>query len=207
MAEVAGGRTVMPRSETKRAAHWLFSRRGPAFLERVFRLGDKSVRRVSAYLQKGQVAADIGCGWGHFSFALADLVGPQGKVYAVDLARKCTYAIKHKAEKRGCRVIKAYCSSAADLHFIQAESIDLVFANGLLCSMAMDRPAAVAEIKRILKPMGKAYLSLGATPPWGYVDQAEWSQILEGFQVQEGGTYKERWAIVSLDSSQKGGPS
>jgi SAM-dependent methyltransferase len=85
-------------------------------------------------------------------------------------------------------------------------SVDFVFANGLLCSIAVDRPSAVAEIKRILKPTGQAYLSLGAVPPWGYVDRAEWSQILEGFHVDEGGAYEERWAIVTPRYLEKARP-
>jgi len=53
-------------------------------------------------------------------------------------------------------------------------------------------------MKRILKPDGKAYLSLGGGPPFGYVDKPEWESILEGFTVQRGGSYKEKWAVVSL---------
>jgi SAM-dependent methyltransferase len=196
MANVSGGRPFAAKAEIKRTAHWIFSRRGPALLGPISRLGDKSIRRIAAYVQKGQVAADIGCGWGYHSFALADMVGPRGRVFAVDLARKCVLAIKNKAEKRGCRVVEAHESTAADLSFIKNGTVDFVFANGLLCSMAVDRPSGVAEIKRILKPAGRAYLSLGAAPPWGYVDRAEWSQILEGFHVHEGGAYEERWAIV-----------
>ena len=184
-------------AEIKRTAHWILSRRGPAFLGVLFRLGDKSLRRIGASVKRGQVAADIGCGWGHYSFALADMVGPEGKVYAVDLARKCIRAIKRKAERRGCQIIEAHPSTAADLSFIKDGTVDFVFANGLLCSMAADRPAAVAEIKRVLKPKGRAYLSLGAAPPWGYVDRAEWSRILAGFRVEEGGVYEKRWALVT----------
>jgi 2-polyprenyl-3-methyl-5-hydroxy-6-metoxy-1,4-benzoquinol methylase len=196
MVNVSEGRPVAAKAEIKRTAHWIFSRRGPAFLGPISRLGDKSIRRIAAYVQKGQVVADVGCGWGYYSFALADMVGPKGRVYAVDLARKCIQAIKNKAEKRGCQAIEAHESTAADLSFIKDKSVDFVIANGLLCSMAVDRPSAVAEIKRILKPAGQAYLSLGAVPPWGYVDRAEWSQILEGFRVDEGGAYEGRWAIV-----------
>jgi len=196
MVNVPEGRPFAAKAEIKRTAHWIFSRRGPAFLGPISRLGDKSIRRIAAYVQKGQVAADIGCGWGYYSFALADMVGPSGRVYAVDLARKCILAIKNKAEKRGCQVIEAHESTAADLSFIKDGSVDFVLANGLLCSMAVDRPSAVAEIRRILKPTGRAYLSLGAAPPWGYVDRAEWSQILGGFHVDEGGAYEGRWAIV-----------
>jgi SAM-dependent methyltransferase len=204
MVNVPKGRPASANAEIKRTAHWILSRRGPAFLGPLFRLGDKSLQRVAAAVQKSSVIADLGCGWGHYSFALADLVGPEGKVYAVDLARKCVLSIRKKAEKRGCRVIEAHESTAADLSFIKDGSVDLVFANGLLCSMAGDRPSAVAEIKRILKPTGRAYLSLGAAPPWGYVDRAEWSQVLEGFHVEEGGACEERWALVSPIRSAEG---
>jgi hypothetical protein len=66
--------------------------------------------------------------------------------------------------------------------------------------MADDRQLSVSEIRRILKTTGQAYLSLGAHPPIGFVDQAEWEQILNGFRVEQGGSYsyKEMWALVSL---------
>jgi SAM-dependent methyltransferase len=72
--------------------------------------------------------------------------------------------------------------------------------------MAVDRSSAVAEIKRILKPAGHAYLSLGAAPPWGYVDRAEWSRILEGFRIVEGGAYEERWALVAREYPEEAKP-
>ncbi len=64
--------------------------------------------------------------------------------------------------------------------------------------MAHDRQLSVSEIKRILKEKGQVYLSLGAGPPFGFVDQAEWEKILEGFRVEQGGNFKEKWAVVSL---------
>jgi len=64
--------------------------------------------------------------------------------------------------------------------------------------MAQDRQLSVSEMKRILKPTGQAYLSLGAGSPWGFVGQAEWDQIMEGFNVDKGGSYKGKWAVVSL---------
>ena len=64
--------------------------------------------------------------------------------------------------------------------------------------MAHDRQLSVNEIKRILKSSGQAYLSLGAGPPLGFVNQAEWEKILEGFKVERGGSFKEKWAVVSL---------
>ena len=152
MVNASEGQPASADAEIKRTTHWILSRRGPAFLGPLFRLGDKSLRRVAAAVQKSSVIADLGCGWGHYSFALADMVGPEGKVYAVDLARKCIMAIRRKAEKHGCRDIEAHESTAADLSFIKAGSVDLVFANGLLCSMAGGRPSAAVLAYSLILP-------------------------------------------------------
>ncbi len=64
--------------------------------------------------------------------------------------------------------------------------------------MRVDRQLAVKEMKRILKPSGRAYLTLGGGPPFSYMDNAEWETMLEGFRVERGGSYKEKWTVVSL---------
>ena len=62
--------------------------------------------------------------------------------------------------------------------------------------MPYDRQLSVSEMKRVLKTTGQALLSLGTGPPFGFVDQAEWETILEEFRVEQGGSYKEKWAVV-----------
>ena len=64
--------------------------------------------------------------------------------------------------------------------------------------MPYDRQLFVSEMKRILKTTGQAYLSLGAYPPIGFMEKAEWEQMLNGFRVEKGGSIKEMWALVSL---------
>ena len=64
--------------------------------------------------------------------------------------------------------------------------------------MATDRQLSVKEMKRILKADGKAYVSLGATHPPGYVSKAEWEQTLAGFKVEQRGGSWEKWAVVFL---------
>ena len=66
--------------------------------------------------------------------------------------------------------------------------------------MPEGRQLSVKEMKRILKPTGRAYLSLGAAPPFGLVEEAEWREILRGFKVEQGGSYREKWAVVSLNA-------
>jgi ubiquinone/menaquinone biosynthesis C-methylase UbiE len=166
-------------------------------LNPVRRLFEHPQRHVEPYVTNGQVAADLGCGSGYYTLALAEVVGPEGRVYVVDLNEEAIQELEMKAEKRGYHNIEAHASSASDLSFIKDGSIDFVLANGLLCSMPDHRQAAVTEIKRILKPAGQAYLSLGLPPPIGHVRRAEWKMILEGFRVERRGGFFQKWAVVS----------
>ncbi len=157
-------------------------------------------KHIEPYVKKGHVVVDLGCGPGFYTLALADCVGPEGKVYAVDLNEKCIRSLEKKVKKGGYHNIETHASSASDLRFINDGSVDFVLANGLLCSMTDHRQSAVNEIKRILKPSGQAYLSLGA--PWlppllGYVKRTEWENILDGFRVHRRGGSLQKWAVVS----------
>ena len=194
---VAGEKQLQDQTKSK-ASRWLWLRRSPALLDSLRRLFESPKRLIEPYVKDSQVVADLGCGSGYYTLALAELVGSEGKVYAVDLDRKCIRALEKRADKSGCRNIEARALSAADVSFIKDRSVDFVLANGLLCSMADNRQSAVNEIRRILKSTGQAYLSLGFGPPLGFVDQAEWEKTLEGFRIDHGGSYKEKWAVVSL---------
>ena len=87
---------------------------------------------IEPYVKGGQVIADLGCATGYYALALADSVGPEGKVYAVDVNKKSIRALEKKVEKGNYRNIETHASSAADLSFIKDGSVDFVFANGLL---------------------------------------------------------------------------
>lgn len=159
-------------------------------------------RLVAPYVTGGQTAADLGCGPGFFTLALARIVGPEGRVYAVDSDETAIRAVEKKADKRGYANIVARASSASDLSFIKDGSADFVLAHGLLCSMApRDHESAVREMRRILKPGGRAYISV-ARGPWSYVSQEEWEEILGGFSVEKRGRssswISDRWAVVSI---------
>lgn len=187
------------------AARWSWLRRPPVILDLIRPLFEHPEKRLEPFVKKGMVVADLACANGYYTFPIADMVGPQGKVYAVDLGEKCIQRINNKARKRGYQNIEAHSCSVVNMDFIKDCSIDLVWAYGLLCSMEGDRQAAVKEIQRILKQDGRAYLELGGTPPFGLVDQAEWEDILKGFKLERGGSYKELWALVSLPESASDG--
>jgi tRNA G46 methylase TrmB len=129
--EVGGER--QPKDQTESTAlRWLFLRRPPAILDPIRKLFEPPQRLIGPHVKKDQVVADLGCGSGYYTLALAESVGPEGKVYAVDLDKKCIQALKKKADKRGYHNIEAHASSASDVSFIPDRSVDFVFANGLL---------------------------------------------------------------------------
>lgn len=181
-----------------RTSRQSFTRRLPAFLDPISRIGEHPIRVVEPHIHKGHVVADLGCGWGYYSFVLAGLVGAEGKVFAIDLDETCIKSIQKKTAKKGIHNIDARAVSAARLGFIDDQSVDLVFANGLLCSMSEDRQLAVSEMKRILKPAGKAYIAVGSPSPLSYLDQAEWEEILRGFTIEASAPKNRLWTLVSL---------
>ena len=157
-------------------------------------------QKFCSYVKNGDTVADLGCGPGFYTISLAEKVGSEGRVYAVDSDEKSIRAIKLKAAKLSHHIIEAHVTSAANLSFIKDSSVDFVLACGLLCSMApREHEAAVAEIKRILKPEGKAFI-LVSKGVISYVDKAEWEKILEGFKVERRNSesfFDDRWAFVT----------
>jgi ubiquinone/menaquinone biosynthesis C-methylase UbiE len=141
---------------------------------------------VEPYVANGQVVADLGCGPGYYTLALAELVGPEGRVYAVDSDEKAIQALEKKADECGYHDIEAHASSASDLSFIKDRSVDFILANGLICSMAPQyHESAVNEMRRILKPRGVAYLS-AARGPWSYMAERSGRKYLKGSESSEG---------------------
>lgn len=180
---------------TKRDKHFpLFIHDNP--LRRLF----TNPRKFCSYVGRGQIVADLGCGPGYFTLALAESVGAEGRIYAVDSDDKAVQAVESKAAKRGYDNVEGHATSAANLSFIADETVDFVLAHALLCSMApQDHQSTIEEIRRVLKPNGKAFLSAG-TGRGSYADEAEWEEILAGFEVEQRnyeGRFDDRWALVS----------
>lgn len=52
-------------------------------------------------VSSGMKIADFGCGHGHFIYPAAQLVGPRGSVYAVDLQHELLHALESQAKSQG----------------------------------------------------------------------------------------------------------
>lgn len=104
-------------------------------------------------LKPGMAVADIGAGTGFFSMMFAKEVGPDGKVYAVDIAEDFLKHIRAVAKQRGLANISTVrCSQ--DSAKLPPESIDLAF----ICDVYhhFEHPAGTMQsIHRALKPGGE----------------------------------------------------
>jgi ubiquinone/menaquinone biosynthesis C-methylase UbiE len=115
----------------------------------------------------GGIWADLGAGTGNFTWALRELLGPHGTIYAVDRDGK---AIVRQ------RAALAQAAPGATIHPIQADftrPIELPPLDGVLMANALhfvrEQAAALAHIAGYLRPGGRLLLveyDLDAPVPW-----------------------------------------
>lgn len=85
------------------------------------------VALLSPYVREGMTVADIGCGMGYFSLALASLAGESGAVIAVDIQRKMLAITARRAERAGvARRIRPVLAASDDIAV--REPVDFVLA-------------------------------------------------------------------------------
>ncbi len=104
-------------------------------------------------LRPGTAIADIGAGTGFFTEIFAELVGPEGRVYAVEVSPRFLDHLRQRARKRGFGQIKVVEGSQQSARLEDA-SIDAAF----VCDTYhhFDYPQAMlASLHRALRPGGR----------------------------------------------------
>jgi SAM-dependent methyltransferase len=105
-----------------------------------------------AGIRPGMTVMDVGAGPGYAAFDLARLVGPAGKVIAIDQAPAFLEALRRGAETRGLGNIETIESDLADVDWPEAVC-DAVWSRWCL-SFVPGVPGVLAGIDRALKPGG-----------------------------------------------------
>jgi arsenite methyltransferase len=103
-------------------------------------------------IQPGSRVADLGAGGGYFTWYLAAAVGPQGKVYAVEIDDTALAIIEKEMESRGVTNVVPIRGEPGDAKL--PEPVDLVFSCDTYHHME-DRVAYFQSLARYLKPDGK----------------------------------------------------
>jgi len=103
-------------------------------------------------LQPEQNVADIGAGGGYFSLRFAELVGREGKVFAVDTNSKFLEFIKNSAREKGLANVETVLVTEKGLTL--PENVDLVFMRNV-CHHIPNRLEYFRKLKDFLKPGGR----------------------------------------------------
>lgn len=124
-------------------------------------------------LREGMKVGDLGAGSGHYAAAAAYIVGPTGRVYAVDIQEDILKHIKDHAEGRNLRNVETVWGNfeKSGGTKLRDATLDAVILSNTLFQLE-HKEGAIAEIKRILKPGGRllvvdwagAYGGMGPLP-------------------------------------------
>ena len=108
------------------------------------------------YLQKDDWVADFGSGHGFFTIALADAVGPEGRVYAIDIQKASLDVLRAKAQTaRLLNIHLIWGNVDAPLGSkLRNEILDFVLVANTLFQCEQ-KEVAIEEASRILKSGGK----------------------------------------------------
>ncbi len=107
-------------------------------------------------LGDGDTLVDVGCGPGFLTFPAAEIVGPQGQVYAVDIEPKMVDMVRTGAASRGLANVTARRTDEDGV------SLGDGVADFAICSLVLhyrpdfaSRAALVRDIGRVLRPGGR----------------------------------------------------
>jgi ubiquinone/menaquinone biosynthesis C-methylase UbiE len=104
-------------------------------------------------VKPGMAVADVGAGTGLFTRLFADMVGPEGKVYAVDISKPFLEHVAREARKRGHAHVQTIHGTQESTN-LPPGSVDLVF----LCDVyhhLEQHERILASIHRALRPGGR----------------------------------------------------
>lgn len=110
-------------------------------------------KRVATFgIRAGMTVVDYGCGPGRYATRFASLVGPTGRVYAVDVQRLAIKTVKRKLVEQNLPNIMpilahGYAAGIPDQVADAVCAIDIFFGVG-------DPTAFLRELNRITKPEG-----------------------------------------------------
>lgn len=109
-------------------------------------------------LRPGEHVADIGSGGGFFTFRFSPIVGPEGRVYAVDVSQRALDVVESVGDETRFRNVTTSLSTWTT-NQLEDDSVDVVFVSNILFdveNLPSDKKTEFyASIKRILRPGGR----------------------------------------------------
>ena len=104
-------------------------------------------------VRAGQTVCDVGAGPGYFALRLARLVGPRGRVYAVDVEPRILDALRERLEKRGVENVTPVLALGGN-PLLPDATCDLVLVVDTYHHLP-NRAAYLRRLAQALKPTGR----------------------------------------------------
>jgi len=133
-------------------------------------------------LRPGATVLELGPGPGYFTAEAARIVGPEGRVVCVDLQPGMLQMLAGRLEEASVRNACLLAGDATRLPLAGA-SVDAAFLVTVLGEIP-DRPQALTELRRVLKPGGVLSFSESLTDP-DYVFQASLRDLCRAMGFRE----------------------
>lgn len=108
-------------------------------------------------IHKGETVLDVGCGAGVDTLVAALLVGPEGKAVGIDLTPEMLDRARENLKKTSLSNVSFQEGSAEELPF-ESDAFDVAISNGVF-NLVPDKPRALRELFRVLKPEGRLMLA------------------------------------------------
>lgn len=133
----------------------------------------------------GQTVVDIGCGLGYFTIALAKIIGPGGKVIALDVQPQMIHRARRRAERKNL-------ANHIDFHICNPDHlgvdcpVDFVLAFWVVHEVP-DIKGLLVEIRSFLRPGGQILIA----EPKGHVSASRFAETVElarqvGYKISDG---------------------
>jgi len=142
------------------------------------------IKILSPYIHQGYTVIDIGPGMGYFSIPLAELIGPSGRVIAIDIQPKMLAVLMGRAQKKGLSDrIKTHLAGPDSIGFNGKADFILAF---WMAHEVPDQQRFFSEICDLMKPEGLFLL----VEPVIHVSMKNFSRAVEtatevGFSIKE----------------------
>jgi len=140
-----------------------------------------------ADLHDGEAVLDLGSGGGEDVFISAARVGPEGRVYGVDMTDEMLALARSNRREAGIDNVEFLKGTIEDVP-LPDDSVDVVISNCVI-NLSADKPAVFGEAARVLRPGGRfAVTDIVADAGMDEEtrrDLAQWAGCLAGALTQE----------------------
>lgn len=105
----------------------------------------------------GQSVLDLGSGAGLDCLLAARRVGPNGRVFGVDMCEEMIAKARHNTELLGLKNVE-FVNAGIEKLPLPDESVDVVISNGVF-NLCPDKPSVLGEAFRVLRPGGRIQMA------------------------------------------------